>query len=185
MPDPSRLVVVTGGPYSGKTTLVQALAARGHVTVPEAAIDVIETLNEQMGVEGQRAWRRSHPLEFQQMVFELQVRREEALGPREGTVFLDRGIADGIAYCTYTGIDPPGRFRRRAVASGYGHAFVLETLEGFETRRGTGRMSRREDSLRIGRLIADAYRSIGVDVTLVGRRTVEERLDLVLGATGG
>jgi predicted ATPase len=185
MPGPARLVVVTGGPYSGKTTLVEALSSHGHATVPEAAIDVIGTLNDEMGVERQRTWRRSHPLEFQQMVFELQVRREEALGPGAGTAFLDRGIADGIAYCTYAGIDPPDRFRDRAVASGYGHAFVLETLEGFETRRVTGRMSRRHDSLRIGRLIADAYRSIDVPVTLVGRLTVEQRLALVLETLGG
>jgi predicted ATPase len=185
MSAPARLVVVTGGPYSGKTTLVRALAGRGFATVPEAAIDVIGTLNDGMGLEEQRAWRRDHLLEFQQMVFELQVQREEALGPRPGTVFLDRGIADGIAYCENAGIEPPARFRDRAVASGYAHAFVLETLEGFETRSTTGRMSRREDSLRIGRLIAGAYRSIGVAVTLVGGLPVEQRLDLVLETLGG
>lgn len=181
MPDAPRLVVVTGGPYCGKTTLVRELAARGFPTVDEAAIDVIRSLNGTMGVEGQRAWRRAHPLEFQQMVFELQVEREEALEPGPGPVFLDRGIADGIAYCTHAGIDPPAGFSDRAVASGYGHAFVLETLEGFETRDATGRMSRREDSLLIGRLIADAYRSIGVSVTRVGRTSVAERVELVLG----
>ena len=184
MPDPSRLLVVTGGPYSGKTTLVGALAGRGFATVQEAAIDVIGTLNETMGVEGQRDWRRSHPLEFQQMVFELQVRREEALGSSSGPVFLDRGIADGIAYCANAGFEPPGRFRDRAIASAYEHAFVLETLEGFETRGTTGRMSRRADSLRIGCLIADAYGSIGVAVTLVGGMPVEERLEIVLDAAG-
>lgn len=180
MPDPARLVVVTGGPYSGKTTLVGALAGRGFATVDEAAIDVIRRLNGTMGVEGQRAWRRSHLLEFQQMVFDLQVERESALAPDAGPVFLDRGIADGIAYCTNAGIEPPDRFRDRAIASRYACAFVLETLEGFETRDATGRMSRRQDSLRIGRLIADAYRSIGVPVTLVGRMPVEQRLEIVL-----
>jgi predicted ATPase len=179
MPGPARRVVVTGGPYSGKTTLVGALAGRGFATVPEAAIDVIGTLNATMGVEGQRTWRRDHLLEFQQMIFELQVEREEAIGPDAGTVFLDRGIADGIAYCENAGIEPPGRFRERAIASGYAHALVLETLEGFETRDSTGRMSRREDSLRIGRLIADAYRAIDVPVTPVGRLPLEDRLALV------
>ncbi|MBW2261310.1 MAG: ATP-binding protein [Deltaproteobacteria bacterium] len=184
MPDPARLVVVTGGPFSGKTTLVGVLAGRGFATVDEAAIDVIGTLNGTMGVQGQRSWRRSHPLEFQQMVFELQVHREEALEPHLGPVFLDRGIADGIAYCANAGIGHPSTFRDRAIASGYGHAFVLETLEGFETRGTTGRMSCREDSRRIAGLIADAYRSIGVPVTLVGRMPVEERLELVLGIAG-
>ncbi len=184
MPDPARLVVVTGGPCSGKTTLIRALAGRGFATVDEAAIDVIRTLNGTMGVEGQRAWRRAHPLDFQRMVFDLQVKRESAVERASGPVFLDRGIADGIAYCTDAGIEPPARFRDRAIASGYAGAFVLETLEGFETRDATGRMSRREDSLRIGRLIADAYRSIGVTATLVGVMPVEERLERVLALCG-
>ena len=45
-------VVVTGGPGSGKTTLVEALGRRGYATVPEAAIQVIEAKNAELGVEG-------------------------------------------------------------------------------------------------------------------------------------
>ena len=44
-------VVVTGGPGSGKTTLVEALAARVYATVPEAGIQVIEALNREPGLE--------------------------------------------------------------------------------------------------------------------------------------
>lgn len=180
----SRLVVVTGGPFSGKTTLVRALAGHGHRTVPEAAIDVIDRLNVEMGVEGQRAWRSARPLEFQRMIFDLQLERERPLGRGSGLVFLDRGIADGIAYLMSAGVEPPGEFRDEALASRYAHAFVLETLEGFEKRGSSGRMSDREGSVRIGRLLARVYADLGVPVTHVGSSTLEERVETVLGALG-
>ena len=38
MPDATdRLVVITGGPGSGKTSLIEALAAQGHAVRPEGA----------------------------------------------------------------------------------------------------------------------------------------------------
>ena len=45
-----RLVVVTGGPGSGKTTLIEALAAAGHRVMPEAGRAVIR---EQLAAGGQ------------------------------------------------------------------------------------------------------------------------------------
>jgi predicted ATPase len=176
----SRLVVITGGPFSGKTTLVSELDDLGFPTIPEAAIDVIERLNRERGVARQQQWRSTHVVEFQQMIFDLQVGREEALAPGPGPAFLDRGIGDGIAYCLHYGLDPPPRFRERALASGYEHAFVLETLEGFETRPSTGRMSHRQDSLRIAGIIAEVYDSLGVDVTWLESAPLEDRVSTVL-----
>jgi predicted ATPase len=44
-----RFHVLTGGPGSGKTTLVEALAARGYATAPEAGRTVIR---EQLAIGG-------------------------------------------------------------------------------------------------------------------------------------
>lgn len=175
-----RLVVVTGGPFSGKTTLVRELSGLGYTTVPEAAIDVIRRLNDRMGVAGQRSWRRSHVQEFQRMVFDLQVEREEALDPGPDPVFLDRGLADGIAYCLYQGVEPLPVFRERAASSGYERAFVLDTLEGFDGRGESGRMSSRQDSLDVGRLLTEVYEAIGVDVVQVGPAPVGGRVQTLL-----
>jgi predicted ATPase len=52
MTDPPYTVVLTGGPHSGKTTLIEELRRRGQRVVPEAALALIEELNAAMGVEG-------------------------------------------------------------------------------------------------------------------------------------
>ena len=38
----AEFIVITGGPCSGKTTIIQALAEAGHTPVPEAAPALIE-----------------------------------------------------------------------------------------------------------------------------------------------
>ena len=47
----AEFIVITGGPCSGKTTIIQALAEAGHTTVPEAATELIEA----PALENQRA----------------------------------------------------------------------------------------------------------------------------------
>ena len=61
-------IVITGGPYSGKTTLIEELEDRGCNVLHEAAIELIKELNDKFGVAGQKAWREKHFSEFQEMI---------------------------------------------------------------------------------------------------------------------
>lgn len=173
------LVVVTGGPFSGKTTMVRTLARRGYATVSEAAMHIIRGLNEKMGKAGQMSWRRAHLAEFQQMVLELQLEREGELEPGSGPVILDRGIADGIAYFRYFQKTPPDHLVRAAASRPYVHALVLETLSHFNERRSSGRTSCRADSLRLGKLLAQVYEELGVAVTWLDEAPLDRRLSRV------
>ena len=49
-------VVLTGGPHAGKTTLLNALGARGIRTVPEAAIEEIRALAATLGADNVQTW---------------------------------------------------------------------------------------------------------------------------------
>ena len=45
-----RRVVLSGGPGSGKTALVEHYQKAGHATVPEAALQIIQELTRSMGL---------------------------------------------------------------------------------------------------------------------------------------
>jgi predicted ATPase len=177
---PCRHVVLTGGACSGKTTLLEELRRRGFATVPETAIQVIEELNAQLGVEGQKRWREGHWTEFQAAVAERQLENESSVEPAlGGVVFLDRGWLDGIAYCRERGAELPEALRE-ARPGRYAGVFLLDTLSRFDARGDTGRLDDSESSTRIRDLLQDVYREHGYKPVRVPEMPVGRRADFVV-----
>lgn len=175
-------IVLTGGPCSGKTTLIEALAHRGFWVVPEAAIQVIEVLQREMGHEPFQRWRREQATESQTLICERQIQLEAAAGDRDGgVVFLDRGLVDGLAYCEFHRTPPPALLRGGLPLEGrYSRVFVLDTLANFRARAGTGRRSSDADSRAISVILERLYRQHGYAVTRVPELPVPERIERVL-----
>jgi len=180
-----RLVVVTGGPGTGKTSIIEALAARGFATVPEAAIEVIAELNAELGLEEQKRWRQEHRREFQERVLERQLALEERAAASDAdVVFLDRSRIDGLAYCSHFGQELPDALRRAARAARYDDVVLLEQLATFPERSGTGRTSGREASIALGGAIETVYRELGYEPIWLADGTVAERTDELLRILG-
>lgn len=181
----SRLVVITGGPGSGKTSLIDYLGALGYDTMPEAAIQIIDELNREHGVAGQMAWRHQHPAEFERLVARRQAALEAACSvPEGGIVFCDRGRPDLKAYAELVGLEQDSEMRSFIAGQRYHKVFVLDTLTDFKLRPATGRTSDRERSVRIGRLLDKAYRSLGYSPVRVPELSIEERARLILSELG-
>jgi len=176
-----RKIVLTGGPCSGKTTLVEHLRAAGCATAPEAAIQVIGELTAELGLEGQRAWRNTHWAAFQERVARLQIECERAAQCGGADLLVcDRGLLDGIAYCRYRGVEPPPVLLDLVRSARYDQVFVLDTLKDFDARLETGRCDDRGDSLRVGALIRSVYREHGYTPVRVPELAVETRAARIL-----
>ena len=121
--------VLTGGPGTGKSTLLEELARRGYQTVPEAARQIIK---EEMPKERPvLPW--TDLSEFQEKVLQRQLDLESKISA--GLVFLDRGLLDSIAYCREGDISLPEtlkqivekeRHQRR-----YAGIFILDFLPSY------------------------------------------------------
>lgn len=185
-PRASPLVVLTGGAYSGKTTLVQELARRGWPTLPEAAIQVIDSLTSRLGREDQARWRRANFAEFELEVTRRQVLLEEEVLSSDVSVpvFLDRGRHDAVAYCRSRVVDVPSEIVESCRMVRYRSVFVLATLPGFQSRVESGRFGDREESERIGRIVTDVYKEYGYDPIAVRAMSVSERAEFVLSRVG-
>lgn len=178
-------VVITGGPGSGKTSLVDYLASIGYATVPEAAWQIIEELNHEHGVAGQIVWRRAHPRVFQRLVLERQCALEAAYQVPPGRlVFCDRGRPDSLAYVDLAGVVLENDLLGLISAQCYSRVFLLDTLTRFDRRELTGRISDRERSLRIRQLLEMAYCKQGYAPVLVPELPIKERAHLVLEELG-
>jgi predicted ATPase len=108
MPTTTHLHVLTGGPGSGKTTLIDALAAEGIATVPEAGRAIIR---DQMAIGG-----RAVPWDDPALYAELMLARDLAAWrtaqERDGPVVFDRGVVDIAGYLTLIGRPVPDHLLR-------------------------------------------------------------------------
>jgi predicted ATPase len=177
--------VITGGPGSGKTTLVAHLGSLGYATVPEAAIQIIEELNRQRGVAGQVEWRLRHPAEFTRLIIRRQVALEAACAVAEGGIaFCDRGRPDPQAYAALAGSKLDGEVNALIEGQRYDRVFLLDTPLRFRERPETGRISDRARSVRIHELLEGVYRAHGYAPIQVPELSVEDRARFVLSELG-
>lgn len=179
-PPAPALVVITGGPCSGKTTLLNHLATQGFTTVPEAALTIIQRLNAQMGVAAQQCWRKTHPREFQEEVLTLQIRREQSTSARPGEfVFVDRGRLDGLAYLELAGLRPEPDFLQRCLSPRYSAVFLLSPRSVFEARHDTGRTESAEAACAIATRLRQVYEAHGYSIVDVPELPLDQRATFV------
>ncbi len=166
--------VITGGPSTGKTTLLTQLEMLGYLVVPEAARSVIdESLGNGISIEELRRDEKK----FQEDVLQRKSDIESTLNPKK-TTFFDRGMHDTTAYLKaydYT-IEP---WAKKLIQSAtYKKVFLLEPLGKFEKD-----YARTEDAAftnQLHDLLIDAYSEYGIEVVTVPALNVESRTNFIL-----
>lgn len=93
--------VITGGPSTGKTTIIDLLQKSGYNTTIEHARHYIDTMRDEgNSVEEIRRNKRK----FQLGVLDMQIAQEASLN-KDDIVFLDRAIPDALAYYRFLQLD--------------------------------------------------------------------------------
>jgi predicted ATPase len=172
-------IVLTGGPHSGKTTLIDALEHRGLPVLREAAIEEIRLLNAELGGSSlQRQWRLANMQEFQLRVARRQRDAERALDAQGVELaILDRGTIDGIAYCALHGIAVPDELATIAQASRYALVLSCELILPFQGRAESGRISDEAAAVQISELLEHTYAAYNVPVQRLAALPLAERED--------
>jgi predicted ATPase len=93
--------VVTGGPSSGKTTVIKELAKLDYRVCPGAARVYID---QEMAKGKSLKEIRSDEINFQRKVLKIKIKIEKT-APKNKMVFFDRAIPDSIAYWQICGLN--------------------------------------------------------------------------------
>lgn len=174
-------IVITGGPYAGKSSVINALQAKGHLCVDEAGIQVFDQLNEAYGIEGQIQWRETHVSEFQNLVIKQQSLNESKIQELDVPyAFLDRGQHDSFVYAQLSGAQLSDDFISLLEKREYSQVFLLDVLLPFDIRAETGRNVNYENACMIGSKLKSAYELFGYKVTVVPQFSIEERMQYIL-----
>lgn len=165
--------VITGGPCTGKTTVIEHLGKRGYKTTIEHArhyIDLHEIAGET--VEEIRSNKRS----FQMGVLEMQSQAEEALNA-DDTIFLDRALPDSLAYFQFLGLEYDYNLVAKCRRHKYHRVFILDRLPLINDY---ARLENEAEQIRIHKLIIEVYEHLGNPVVFVPVLPPEERVDFIL-----
>ncbi|MBS3066980.1 ATP-binding protein [Candidatus Pacearchaeota archaeon] len=163
-------VVITGGPCSGKTTLINILSEKGYYVIGEIARKVlIERKNNELNKN-----------EFsirQTIMAERQIAKEKELETRKGKlVIFDRSLIDILAYCRYFDINPPKVIDNINLSKNYDFVFILDLLP-FE--KDEVRIENEEDVLTIHNLIYGIYKNLGYNIIQVPVMDIEKRINFI------
>ncbi|WP_312147834.1 AAA family ATPase [Brevundimonas sp.] len=169
-------IVVTGGPGSGKTSLIEALAAAGHATSPEAGRAVIRR---QQAIDGQALPWRNRALFAELMLdreLEAHARAEDATGP----VYFDRGVPDVVGYLALCGLPVPPHIERAARDVRYDRRVFIAPVWPEIFAQDAERRQDLDEAQRTFDAMAAVYPRFGYEVVALPRVPVAERLAFVL-----
>lgn len=169
-------IVLIGGPGTGKSTVLNALAKENYHCMPEVSREV--TLEAQK--KGIQQLFLTDPLLFSKMLLEGRERQyNEALKLGAEWVFFDRGLPDVFAYMDYSNQTYPSYFRKKSEELVYDHVFLFKPWESIYISDNE-RYESFEESLIIDQFLQKAYKDLGYTIIEVPFGSVIERVNFIV-----
>lgn len=171
-----RFFVVTGGPGSGKTTLIDALVAKGLRAMPEAGRAVIKDQTASGG--SALPWR--DRLAFSEAMLGRDRQSYQDASDAEGTVLFDRGLPDLVGYLTLCGLSVPAHFREAARSFRYNRTVFIAPPWPEIFRQDEERKQSVEEARQTFDAMVRAYIEFGYELTHLPLAPVPDRVAFVL-----
>lgn len=172
----TKRIVITGGPGTGKTSIINELLHRDFVCLEEISRQV--TLEaQQRGIDQLFL---TEPLLFSDMLLEGRTKQFlEAGESTEPFIFLDRGIPDVVAYMDYLRTNYPNRFTKACEVHQYDHVFILAPWQQIYVSDNE-RYENFDQAVIIHDHLVDTYSKYGYDLHDVPFESIEKRTDFIL-----
>lgn len=168
-------IVITGGPGSGKTVLINHIQNLGfqckHEISRTITIEAQKNGIEQLFIED--------PLLFSNKLLEGRLRQfHESKQVSETHLFYDRGLPDIIAYLDYTNADYPNHFNKTCNMNRYDSIFLLPPWKDIYTQDNE-RYESFKEAEKIYRYLKSGYRKYGYEIDEVPSGSLEFRANYI------
>jgi predicted ATPase len=164
--------VVTGAPFSGKTTLVESLRSRGYRTIEDCGRRAIcERLSSGQTKDDARSDYES----LQLRISELMLDKAGAHDPST-TVIWDYSFPDNLAYLAIAGHEWDDIHLERAVRFRFKQVFLLHTVGRFNNLTDPVRTESQESQVKLQTIMKEIYETLGAEVIEIPASTLDFRL---------
>ena len=174
------LFVLTGGPGSGKSTLIEALKRAGYARSVEAGRGVIQ---DQVAIGGSALpW--CDPPAFAELMLCWEMRSYSMALEQAGPVFFDRGVPDVVGYLRLLGLKVPKHMEKAAETFRYNRrVFIAPPWPEIFRQDRERKQSFDEAVLTYAALVA-TYTDYGYELIELPLATVEKRFRFVTEKAG-
>ena len=170
-----KIILLIGGPSSGKTTLINHLVAEGYICYPEISREI--TLNARN--EGVDHLFLENPMLFSERLLEGRIKQYENATSEVKTVFIDRGIPDVLAYMDFIGDTYPQEFTAACETYKYDKVFLLPPWEEIYVSDAE-RYESYEEATKIHDYLVATYKKFGYDLHEVPKTSVAARFQFII-----
>lgn len=171
-------VVITGGPGSGKSTVINALERRGFYCQPEAGRSIIQH-QQQIGGHA-LPWQ--DPAAFAEQMLGWEMRSWYGADEKQTYCFYDRGVPDILGYLTLMQLPIPDHLLEAVRRFPYHSDIFLAPPWKAIYAGDAERKQSWEEAVQTAAIMADTYGKLGYRIIVLPEGSVEWRTDYILQA---
>ncbi len=171
-------IVITGGPGTGKSTIIDHLTQMEFTCMPEISRNITKEA-QHSGIDQLFL---KDPLLFSELLLNGRIEQYENAAAREtDKVFFDRGIPDIHGYMDYLGTKYPEIYTQKSKELRYSHVFMMPPWrEIYKTDN--ERYESFEQSLTIYNYLIEGYTKMNYDIIRVPEGNIKERVNFILNS---
>jgi predicted ATPase len=171
-----RLFVLTGGPGSGKSTLIEVLGQAGYGSMVEAGRSIIQ---DQVLVGGQALpW--ADPVAYAELMLSWEMRSYRLAQEVDGPVFFDRGVPDIVGYLRLVGLPVPVHLERAAEIFRYNKTVLIAPPWPDIFTQDQERKQSFDEAVRTYEAMVATYTEYGYNLTEIPRLPIAERAEFII-----
>ena len=171
-------IVITGGPGTGKSTIIDHLSELEFTCMPE----ISRTITKEAQKNGIEQLFLNDPLLFSQKLLEGRIEQfHEADEAGSDTIFFDRGIPDIHGYMDYAGTPYPDVFRSKSKEFRYNSVFMMPPWREIYTTDNE-RYESFEQSLLIYEHLKNCYVEMDYSIIIVPEGDITDRVKFILNS---
>jgi predicted ATPase len=171
-------VIISGGPGSGKTTLINELENRGYKTFGEVPRQLIVRFL----IEDQARLPWNDLKSFAELCL-YEMKRQKRETKQSPVSFADRAIADILAYMKIGNLPIPDEYKEEAKTGYNRNVFLLMPQSDFYVQDEV-RPHSFSEALEIHHEINNIYNSLGFSVHLISRLSLEDQISFITRTLG-
>ena len=169
-------VVITGGPGTGKTSIIESLEKMNFNVFNESSREVTKKYKN----NDSEQYFLSNPIEFSNILMDKRMKQfEEGSKNKNDYFFYDRGIPDVLAYLNFKKIEYKSSMMKEILKFNYDTIFIAEPWEVIYTND-SERYETYNELLEIDFHIKKIYKQLGYNIIFLPKKSVKDRVTFIL-----